>query len=295
MGRKKENHCTNTNHMKTVRGKVTLITGAASGLGRLLAIEFAKRGAILVLWDVQFALLEETKEIVNQKFPDVDVHIYQCDLSIRDSIYSCCDTVLEQVGPVNILVNNAGIVTGKNFLSCPENLIERTMAVNVMAHMWLAKKILPYMIEKNEGHIVTISSAASTTGVPGLADYCASKWAATGFEESIRMELRHIGATGVKTLCVCPYYINTGMFDGVQSRIIPILEPDYVVRKIMNAVAHDSPTLYLPRMVGLIYILRGLLPTRWWDWISRVIGINRTMDSFKGRGDNWALGKENKQ
>merc|ERR1711862_761731 len=108
--------------------------------------------------------------------------------------------------------------------------------VNIMAHMWMGKKFLPPMIEANHGHIVTISSASSTTGVPGLADYCASKWAATGFDEAIRMELKQDGVTVVKTTCVCPYYINTGMFDGVKSPFIPILKPEYVVSQIMNAV-----------------------------------------------------------
>merc|ERR1712217_18192 len=132
------------------------------------------------------------------------------------------------------------------------------------------------MIEANSGHIVTISSASSTTGVPGLADYSASKWACTGFEESIRMELRNIGATGVKTTCVLPYYINTGMFDGVKSSVVPILQPEYVVRQIISAVRAEKPTLYLPRMIGFVYILRGLLPTWLWDWASRLLGINRS-------------------
>ena len=276
---------------KDVTNKVTLVTGAASGLGRLLAIEFAKKGAILVIWDIQLELLKETESIIKQQVPNAQVYINNVDLSDRESIYSGCDSIVEQVGPVEILVNNAGIVTGKNFLSCPEVLIERTMAVNVMAHMWLAKKILPHMMEVNSGHIITISSAASTTGVPGLADYCASKWAATGFDESIRMELRNLGKTGVKTTCVCPYYINTGMFDGVKSPILPVLKPEWVVRQILSAMYRDKPTLYLPWYIGWMYVLRGIFPARVWDFLSRLIGVNKTMDSFKGRGDNWALGK----
>ena len=81
------------------------------------------------------------------------------------------------------------------------------------------------------------------------------------------------------------------MFDGVKSPFIPILKPEWVVSQIMSAVRRDKAVLYLPRTVGYVYILRGILPTCLWDWISRVIGINNTMDSFKGRGDAWALGK----
>ena len=82
------------------------------------------------------------------------------------------------------------------------------------------------------------------------------------------------------------------MFDGVKSPFIPILKPEYVVSQIMNAVKRNRAVLYLPRMVGFIYILRGILPTCMWDWISKFIGISKSMNSFKGRGDNWALGQK---
>ena len=99
---------------------------------------------------------------------------------------------------------------GKSFLELTDEQVQKTMDVNVMAHMWLAKAFLPEMIRTNCGHIVTISSAAGILGVNGLADYCASKFAAFGFDESIRLELKAQNITGVHTTCVCPYYINTG-------------------------------------------------------------------------------------
>jgi all-trans-retinol dehydrogenase (NAD+) len=83
------------------------------------------------------------------------------------------------------------------------------------------------------------------------------------------------------------------MFDGVKSSfILPILDPEWVVNQIMSAVRRDKAVVYLPRILGFVYILRGILPTWMWDWASRFIGINRTMDSFKGRGDQWALGQQ---
>mmetsp|Transcript_39481 Transcript_39481/g.35251 ORF Transcript_39481/g.35251 Transcript_39481/m.35251 type:complete len:95 (-) Transcript_39481:240-524(-) len=94
------------------------------------------------------------------------------------------------------------------------------------------------MIAKNKGHIVTIASNAGLVGVCGLADYCASKFGAVGFDESLRMELRKI-KSNVKTTCICPYYIDTGMFDGVKTRfplLFPILKPNYVARRICNAI-----------------------------------------------------------
>ncbi len=127
-------------------------------------------------------------------------------------------------------------MTGKKFLDSTDSAIERTFQVNAMAHFWvisivffkisfesyrnyfefkLGKALIPSMIEKNHGHIVTIASLAGLFGIAGLSDYCASKFAAVGFDESLRNEFSALGKTGIKTTVVCPYYIKTGMFDGV--------------------------------------------------------------------------------
>ena len=137
--------------MKNINGQVTLITGAASGIGRLMAIRFAREGAILVLWDIRMDLLEGTKALILDENEEAVVHLYECDLSKKENIYETADKVTEEIGKVDILVNNAGIVSGKRFLTCSDVLVERTMAVNIMAHMWLAKKFLPPMIEANHG------------------------------------------------------------------------------------------------------------------------------------------------
>ena len=137
--------------MKDLEGRITLITGAASGIGRLMARKFADEGAILVLWDIRMDLLQETKDLILTDNADAIVHLYECDLSQRECIYETSDKVQEEIGKVDILVNNAGIVSGRKFLDCPDNLIERTINVNIMAHMWLAKKFLPPMIAANDG------------------------------------------------------------------------------------------------------------------------------------------------
>ena len=121
------------------------------------------------------------------------------------------------MGDVDILVNNAGIVTGKKFLDATDGAIEKTFQVNTLAHFWLGKAFLPSMIDKNHGHVVTIASMAGIFGMAGLCDYCASKYAAVGFDESLRNELVAMAKDGIHTTVVCPYFINTGMFDGVQT------------------------------------------------------------------------------
>jgi len=216
------------------------------------------------------------------------VHTYLVDLSNRGMIYEVADRVKKDVGKVDVLVNNAGIVQGKTFLELTDAQIQKTMDINIMAHMWLAKAFLPDMIKSNSGHIVTIASAAGLVGVNGLADYAASKFAAVGFDESLRLELKVQNITGVHTTCVCPYYINTGMFEGVKSPLVPILEPAYVVDQTLRAVKNDRALVWLPMLIWISPILRACLPTWLFDWLGKVMGITRSMNDFKGRGADWA-------
>ncbi|KFQ74743.1 Epidermal retinol dehydrogenase 2, partial [Phoenicopterus ruber ruber] len=201
---------------KNVSGEIVLITGAGSGIGRLLSLKFASLGATVVLWDINQEGLKETSRLAKENGA-VRVHCYICDCSKRQDIYRVADQVKKEVGDVSILVNNAGIVTGKRLIDSPDSLVEKTMDVNVMAHFWTYKAFLPAMIASNHGHLVSIASAAGLFGVNRLSDYCASKFAAVGFAESVDFEMKGLGKTGVKTTIVCPYYISTGMFDGCRT------------------------------------------------------------------------------
>lgn len=148
-------------------------------------------------------------------------------------------------------------------------MIEKTFQVNTISHFWTVKAFLPAMIKRNHGHIVTICSASAFVGVAGLCDYSASKWAAFGFDESLRFELQKNGNTGVRTTCVCPFFINTGMFEGVTSRLgplMPILEPDYVASMIIRSVKRGDTLLCMPRLVS-VFIARS--------WRSRHSGRHR--------------------
>ncbi len=145
---------------------------------------------------------------------------YRADVTNREQVYELANRVRSEIGEVTMLVNNAGIVSGKKIFD-PENsdaYMEKTVQVNTIAHFWTVKAFLRPMVEKNHGHFVTIASSAGLVGVNGLADYCASKFGAVGFHESVTAELHSLGKNNVKTLLVNPYYINTGMFDGVKTK-----------------------------------------------------------------------------
>ncbi|XP_046362491.2 epidermal retinol dehydrogenase 2-like [Haliotis rufescens] len=269
---------------KDVAGETVLVTGAGSGLGRLLSIRFARRGCRLILWDVNTQGMAETAEML-RKLGSVPI-AYTVDLSKKEQIYDTAEQVKRDVGEVDILVNNAGIVTGKKFLECKDELIQKTMDVNIMAHFWTVKCFVPGMLERNHGHIVNIASAAGISGVNGLADYCASKFAAVGFDESLRMEFLSMEKTGVHTTVICPFYINTGMFEGVQTRfplLLPILDPDYVADSIINGVLTNTHIVMLPPAIAFVAALKGIIPVKCGMILSNFFGVNHTMDNFKGR------------
>ncbi len=266
-----------------------LITGGANGIGKLMAIEMAKKGARnIVIWDVNSDSLNKMKEewskdpILNK----TNLITQYCDLTNKEQIYQLSKEVLNKLKNIDILVNNAGIVSGKSFLEITDEQIIKTFQVNVLAHFWTVRAFLPKMIENKNGFICNIVSAAGMIGVYKQSDYGSSKFAAYGFDESLRMEIQR-NKWPVKNLIVCPYYINTGMFDGVKTRwpwILPILDPNKVVKKIIRAIEKDKKRLYMPWIVYLLPILR-LFPVWFFDFFINLLGINHTMDEFKGRSD----------
>ncbi|NXT15523.1 RDHE2 dehydrogenase, partial [Prunella fulvescens] len=270
---------------KNVSGEIVLITGAGSGIGRLLAVKFARLGATVVLWDINQEGLNCTVRQAKENGAG-RVHSYVCDCSKRQDIYRVADQVKKEVGDVSILINNAGIVIGKRLLDSPDSLVEKTMEVNTMAHFWTYKAFLPAMIAANHGHLVSIASCAGLCGTSQASDYCASKFAAVGFAESIDVEMRILKKTGVKTTIVCPFVINTGMFDGVKSkwpRLVPSLEPEYVAERIISAIRQNQEILCIPRIVYLMCYVKSFLPVKAMVLLLDYFGVLDLMNTFKGR------------
>ncbi|XP_066479682.1 epidermal retinol dehydrogenase 2-like isoform X2 [Tiliqua scincoides] len=269
---------------KNVTGEIVLITGAGSGVGRLLALKFGQLGATLVLWDINVEGNKETARLAREN--GVRVHVYTCDCSKRQEVYQVADQVKREVGDVSILINNAGIVTGKTFLDCPDSLIEKSMEVNAMAHFWTLKAFLPAMVAANHGHLVTIASSAGLFGVNKMADYCASKFAAVGFCEAIRMELLALGKTGVKTTTVCPFFMSTGMFEGCQTkrpRLLPILKPEYVADKIVSGILRNQAIIFLPRSMYFFVTFKYVISENVASTLVDYFGNHSFMDKFQGR------------
>lgn len=270
---------------KSWEGKIVLVTGAASGLGWLMVWESFSRGAHKVLGlDIDQSGLDAVKEELKKDFGEALNFIgLPVDLSAPASIEECVKEVNENVSRIDVLFNNAGVVVGKNFSDHQLKDLQLTLNVNTLGPMWLTHQLIPLLQQSQEADIVNIASAAALVSNPKMSVYCASKWAMVGWSDSLRLELEK-SQDPINVTTVLPYYINTGMFDGVKSPIIPILEPKDVVARIFKAVDQKKLFLYMPRIIYLVPFLYAVLPTRIFDFVvGQIFGIYKSMSDFKGR------------
>ncbi|MDH3711640.1 MAG: SDR family oxidoreductase [Cyclobacteriaceae bacterium] len=269
--------------MTDIKSKTALITGGASGIGKLMGRRFLDDGATnLIIWDIDENKLEETsEEFQDQGF---SVYPYLVDLGDLDQIREMALDVKQAVGHIDILVNNAGIVVGKKFVDHSHEDIAKTININVLGVMHVTRAFLPGMIEKGSLHIINIASAAGLVGNPNMSVYASSKWAVLGWSESLRLELEALEGD-FRVTTVCPSYIDTGMFEGVKAPLLtPLLKPEEIVDQIMTAVKRNEVLLMAPKIVKLIPFLRGVLPTKVFDFTAEKLGVYDSMSTFKGKG-----------
>lgn len=274
-----------------IKGTNVLITGGASGIGRIMGRICLEKGASnLIVWDINQANIDKTEaELSDVKSAEAggskgQIHSYIVNVSDPQAIKSAYEKVKSEVGEVDILVNCAGIVRGNNtFDKQTVQDIDLTMDINANAPMYVALAVLPDMLRRDRGHICNIASAAGMLGVPKLSVYCASKWAVIGWTESMRIELKQ-ARSHVRVTSVAPYFINTGMFDGVNSKVFPILDPEKTAAKIIRAVEVGKSFRGIPFAYHFIRIWQGLLPNFLFDFIfGKVFGVYSVMDHFTGR------------
>jgi short-subunit dehydrogenase len=280
--------------MTKIANRSVLITGGASGIGKLLAEKCLEQRAYrVILWDINEVNLLETKEEFARDGYEVITEVV--DVADLNDIIRAAENLRNQIGTLDILFNNAGIVVGKSFEQHTHRDISKTIDINVSGVMHVALEFLPGMIDQEEGHIINIASAAGLIPNPNMSVYAASKWAVVGWSESLRLEQQE-SKTNVKVTTVMPSYITTGMFDGVKSPLLtPALDPEYIVDKIMQAVKNDEIILMEPFMTKTIPLLRGILPTKAFDFIAgKIFGVYKTMDNFRGRPNDVAVPDKDK-
>jgi len=240
----------------------------------MLAVE---RGARVVAWDV-----DETGLAALAGAAGVPGAVRGLVVDVTDR--AAVRRAAAASGTVDVLVNNAGVVAGRPFLDLTDEQIERVMGVNALAPFWCTRAVLPGMIDRGSGHVVTIASMAAVMGVPRLVDYAASKHAAYGFAESLRIELAAV-APGVRATVVLPFYIDTGMFAGARTRLpslLPILDETAVAKRVIRAIERNQTRVMLPS-IGLLAFAGQLMPTAWFDRLASMLGVHASMDGFHGR------------
>lgn len=275
--------------MTKIKDRCVLITGGASGIGKLIAKRCLEAKAYkVILWDINEVNLLKTKSHFANLGYTVDVDVV--DVSNLEDIEKAAKRVKDTYTTVDILFNNAGIVVGKPFVEHSHRDIAKTISINTSALMHIAKEFLPGMVDQCEGHLINIASASGLISNPNMSVYAASKWAVIGWSDSVRLEMER-DKTGVKVTTVLPGYISTGMFDGVKAPLLtPILTPDFIVDKIMEGVRKNEVMLQEPFMVKSVPLLKGILPTRMFDFVAgKIFGVHSTMDTFKGRPSKIAV------
>jgi NAD(P)-dependent dehydrogenase (short-subunit alcohol dehydrogenase family) len=260
--------------------KRTFITGAGHGLGRAIAIEFARAGAEVVVADCD---PERVAAAVKELGPPATG--YPLDVTVPAQVQSVRDQLVRDRGPIDILINNAGIVAGGPFGDVPLDRHSQTVAVNLTGVLTVTHAFLPDLMSRPEARIVNIASASAVVALPLAASYAATKWAVLGFSESLREELRLGGHGHVCVSAVCPSYISTGLFDGVKPpRLTRLLTPETVAAAVRRTAERGTEFVLLPRSVRLLYAVAGFLPRRVFRQLCRRLGVSASMTGWRGHG-----------
>ncbi len=264
------------------KDKTVLITGGASGIGKIMGRKVLERGAAhLVIWDLNPEGLQQTESAFSSLGSEVTGIVM--DLSDVKQIQWAAAQTRSVAGVPHVIINNAGIVVGKMFHEHSHDDISKSMKINADAPMHVTLEFLPEMLRRNSGAVCTIASSAGLISNTKMSVYAASKWAATGWSDSLRLEMQQL-KKDIAVTTVMPFYISTGMFDGVKSRVLPVLEPEKASERIICAIEKKTKLLAMPMPYWFIRLSQGLLPLPVFDWVMRdVFGIYDTMKEFRGR------------
>ena len=265
--------------MSKLRNKTILITGGASGIGEIMSRLSLERKAKVIIWDINTRNIENTLKKLR---PLGNITSYVIDISDVQQIKKTAQQLKKEHGNIDVLINNAGIIVGKYFHEQTASEIEKTFSINSFAPMHICNQFLKSMMNENAGHICNIASSASLVPNPKMSVYAASKWAIFSWSDSLRLEMKQLKKE-IKVTSILPYYINTGMFYGVQSRI-PILDAQATALTIIKAIEKNKKIITIP---GWIYRFtrfgQAIMSVDVFDWFAgSIMGVYKTMDNFKG-------------
>ena len=258
---------------KRIQGRVVAITGAARGIGLATAAALHRRGANVVIGDIDESAVLHAAAALG---PDVEA--VRLDITDEQSFAAFLARTEERFGPLDVLINNAGIMPIGPFLDETTALSKRVLDINVAGPMIGMRAALPGMIARGQGHVVNVASIAGTAPVPGGLSYAASKAAVISMTESARVEF---AKSGVSFTCVMPSFTNTELIAGtVGTKFVPTLEPEDVAEAIVRGIVSRTPDMYLPAILGPIVRTQPLIGRRLRDWMNHLLGADTAFLSF---------------
>ncbi|MBK7777457.1 MAG: SDR family NAD(P)-dependent oxidoreductase [Sandaracinaceae bacterium] len=273
-----------------LRGAVVAITGGARGIGLATAKAFLDEGARVCVGDVDFSAAQEAARELG-----ADAHAFPLDVTERASWERFIEAVETQVGPLDVLVNNAGVMPTGRFLDEPDTVERATHAINVRGPALGMKVAVPHMIGRGRGHVVNVASLAGKLGIPGLATYVGSKHALVGLSAAVREELR---GTGVTLTTVMPSAVRTRLIDGIPVAGLFPSQPEDVARAIVRSCRTRPAEVSVPGFLRAIPVIESALPAWPVQAFRRLVRQERVLTSVQAQararyeGDIRAQGRE---
>ncbi len=251
-----------------VRGRVVLVTGAARGIGRAIAAALVAEGARVATADLDAERLDPVA---------AELGVLSVPLDVTDHVAftAALDRVANELGPLDVLINNAGVMSVGPAVDESDASMYRQFDINVFAMMHGTRDALRRMLPRGSGHVVNVASMGGVVPMPGAASYSASKHAIVGYCESLWWELR---GTGVELSYVLPALVNTDLAAGVRrTRATGVIEPEDVASAVLDALRKPRLAVFTPRSMGPITKVSGLLPRRVGNAIMRASGSDHLL------------------
>ena len=255
---------------RSLAGKVVAITGGARGIGEATARAIVAKGGKVAIGDLDVELAQKAAGVLGGETIALDL-----DVTRRDSFTSFISQVEERLGPVDVIINNAGIMPIGPFVDEDDATARRMIDINLHGVIFGTKLAIPGMVRRGSGHIVNIASQAGKGGFPGGATYCATKHAVVGLSEAVRAELRD---TGVEVSVVMPAVVNTELGSGlVEARAVKISEPSDVADAIVDALEKPRFDVWVPKISASISRVMTLMPRGGREWIARALKADQVL------------------
>ncbi|MGZ4293929.1 MAG: SDR family oxidoreductase [Solirubrobacteraceae bacterium] len=249
---------------RSLAGKVVAITGGGRGIGRATAAALIAQGARVAIGDIDSPLAERTASELGSGTLGLPL-----DVTNRESFDGFLKEVESRLGPLDVVINNAGIMPIGPYVDETDSTAQRMVDINLHGVIYGSKLALERFIPRGRGHLVNIASVAGKGGFPGGATYCATKHAVVGLSEAVRAEVRK---TNIDVSIVMPVVVNTELGSGLQkSRGVKVVEPEDVANAIVEALQTGRVDVYVPRAMHMLFRLMNVVPRRVADFITKVL------------------------